>query len=246
MAGLASVAASQIVTDALTEIRVARAGDSIAPEIQTFVLTKLQRLFDRWNANPRAPYAVAYPTFTPTASLNPQTIGPSSAVYNTAIRPLDLDGINLLFTGSTPTVRQPLTKRDRAWWMGQSLQGLTATFSTDFYYEPTFPNGSLYLWPVPTGSYAIELIAPVLFASLALTDAFYLPPGYRDAITLVLAVEIAPGLGQTAHPDTKEAAKSAMAVIFGRNDRVPNAVTRDGGMPGGQGGGYNYRTGEVG
>jgi hypothetical protein len=57
--GLASVVVSDLITDAFTEIRAARAGDVLAPEQMAWGLGKLNRLLDRWNANPRASYRMA-------------------------------------------------------------------------------------------------------------------------------------------------------------------------------------------
>ena len=69
---------------ALIDIGIARAGDTLAPSLQDFALTKLDLLLDAWNVN------------------------------------------------------------------NERVPTLTGTIPTDLYYEPDWPNGSCFLWPVPT------------------------------------------------------------------------------------------------
>jgi hypothetical protein len=241
--GLASVVVSDLITDAFTEIRAARAGDVLAPEQMAWGLGKLNRLLDRWNANPRASYRGGFASYTLTASHQPHTIGPSAADFTVTARPKAILGANLILTNVSPVVRVPITLRDSEWWLAQSLQGLASSMPTDLYYDAGWPNGSLNLWPVPSTAYDLELLTDGLFDVLALTDAFWMPFGYRDAVTLTLAEEIAPGMGQRVDSSTAASAREARALIFGGNDDMPRIVTRDAGMPGGGGGGFDFRTG---
>lgn len=244
------VTAAQLVTDALTELRVARAGDVIAPESLMAGLGKLNRLIDRYNAHPRAKFTIGFASYVPTLNVNLQTIGPEAgATWTLAVpRPHAIKGANVIINTSTPNVRVPLAMRDATWWRQQRVQALATAFPTDCYYEPTFPNGSVYLWPAPTTAYPIELETDTPFAQLTATDTIYLPPGYRDAMTLRLAADSARSFGQTPSRDLVADAARGEGIIFGLNDRVPNARTRDGGMPGAREAGkgrFNFYTGFV-
>lgn len=244
--GLASVSASVICSDAMKEIRAARSGDVINPDDLDDVMGKLNRLFDRWNANPRAKFTVGFSSFTPTPNHQPHTLGPNAADWAVTQRPVSIKGANLILTTSTPAIRIPLTIRDVNWWRTKSVQGVATPIPTDLYYAPDWPNGAVNLWPVPTSTYPIELQLDGLFGILTATDTVWLPFGYRDAVTLTLAEEIAPMFGQTASQSTRDSAREARALIFGNNDSVPNLVTRDAGQPGGRPGGFNFMTGKVG
>jgi hypothetical protein len=244
--GLASVAAGVIVADALTEIRVARAGDVINPNAMAFGIGKLNRLFDRWNADPRARFTGGLTSFTPIPNHQPHTLGPNGADWAVTQRPVSIKGANLILNTSTPAVRIPLRIRDLNWWRQQSVQGIATTMPTDLYFEPNWPNGSVYLWPVPTSTYPIELQLDGLFGVMTETDTFWLPFGYRDAITLTLAEELAPGNGQTVAASTKASAQAARDLIFANNDEAPYISTADSGIPSNGGGGartsFNYRS----
>lgn len=251
--GTGVVPVSQVCSDALTEIRIARAGDVIPAESMTFAFNKFLRLLDLWNADQRAPYAVGFPIFTPTPNLQPHTLGPTGT-WTLAQAPIEIKAANLIINtsaGGVP-VRMPIRIRDAAWWADQRVRGITSAFALDLYYsrggpsEAQWPNGSVYLWPVITSTYQIELQLDGLFPSLLLTSAFYMPYGYRDAITLALAVSCCPGFGQTASKDLKDAAMEAKALVFGRNNLSPNLVTQDAGMPSSSHRSrYNYLTGFV-
>jgi hypothetical protein len=245
--GLGSVSVTDLLTDALVEIRAARAGDTVAAEILAFALGKLNRLFDRWNANPEAKYRMGFASYTLTPNHQPHTIGPSAADFTVTQRPARIEAASLVLTSVTPNVRIPLdVHHEAAWWDAVSVQGLSSSIPFDLYYDTDWPNGSIYLWPEPSTAYDLEILTAGLFNVLVATDTLWLPFGYRDAVTLTLAEELAPGTGQQVSPGTASSAMAARELIFGRNAVIPNACTRDGGMPGGgYSGGFDFRTGMI-
>jgi hypothetical protein len=110
------------------------------------------------------------------------------------------------------------------------------------FYEPGWPNGRIWFWPLNSTTQSIELLSRIVLANLALATTFTLPPGYRAATVLTLAEDLAPAFQVAVSPMTVEKARQARARIFGNNDVTPRLVTADAGMPGG-GGGWDYRTG---
>lgn len=242
--GLNSVLAQVVITDALKELRVVRSGDSVEPDLLDDGLGKLNRLLDRWNANPRARYAVGFSSYTLTTNHQPHTIGPNSADFTVAMRPVRIKGANLILTSVSPAVRVPLNIRDDAWWLGLPVPTIATPFPTDLYYSPGWPNGEINLYPVPTQANDLELLTDSLFGSVTLQDTFWMPYGYRDAITLTLAEEMADMCGQTASRRLTLSAEDARSVIFGNNDDNPRIDTCDSGL--GRGGAaaatWDYRS----
>lgn len=233
-----------VITDAFVEIRVARAGDVLAPEMFDQGQRVANRLLDLWNANRRAVYADVIADFTLTPNLSPHTIGPTGTFVVTQ-RPVRIDAAQLNLGGS-PNVFTPVTVRDDRWFRARGVPAITTSTPTDVFYNATWPNGTLYFYGVPTTAYGMRLWLRTLLS--AITDPtidFSLPPGYQQAITMTLAEALAPSNGQTASQATKDAGRLARDLVFGNNDDIPDLDTLDAGMPGVRGRGYNFRTGEI-
>jgi len=246
--GLSSVTVNQLLLEAFIEIKAGRAMDTMEPELMLWALGKLNRMFDKWNADPSTTFNVGFTSYTPTINHQPHTLGPNSADWAVTQRPDRIRGANLILNTVTPAVRIPITVRDEYWWLNQAVQGLATSIVTDLYYDPSWPNGNVNLWPIPTTTYPIELMTDALFGNLQMTDTLWLPFAYREAATLTLAELLAPGtVDAQISADLKGQARDARAVAFGNNNGARNIRTRDGGMPGGRrrGGGYLYRTGRT-
>lgn len=233
-----------ILTDALAEIGVLQVGDAIPDEQATYCLGVFNRMLDAWNAKRQAVYASQFVNYAFTPNLNPHTIGPTGT-FVVAQRPVSLDGANLILTNVTPNVRQPIIVRDEEWWKNQRVRALTSSFPTDVYYEPSFPNGTLNFWTVPTTAWGVELMTRIVLAQMLLNTTFTMPPGYQEALTLTLAEKLAGPFGTGPSAQTAKDASAARAAIFDNNRITPRLTTRDAGVPGSTAvGGFNYRTGE--
>lgn len=224
-----------LVTNAAKELNIVDASDVLDAADAVFILGKLNRILDRWNGLGIASYVVQFYTPTLTPSLQPHTIGPTGVLLF-AVRPDSIPGANR-FDGTTKT---PIRIHDEQWWLRQSTPAQTGTFVTDLYYRPSWPNGELFFWPVPSSANVIELMMRVPFAIGTLNTTFSLPPGFEDAVTLTLAEEIAEAFGATPGPQLMQGAASARAQLFSNHQkRYP--LRSDRGLI--QGGYYDFRTG---
>jgi len=237
------ITARTICEDAAREIGVVGEGNSLGAGDAQFLLGVLNRLLDNWNAERAAVYASAFNSFTLTPSLSPHTIGPTAATFTVTQRPVTLVSAALILSGGSLDVYLPMNIRDATWWADQTVPGLETSIPTDVYYQPDWPNGKLYFWPVPTVAYQVDLETRVLLSQLILTDSFDLPPGYRDAVTLTLAEQASRGFGRPVLPDLMASAAKSRARIFANNDVTPGIVTDDSGMPSSEGSYFNWRSG---
>ena len=236
-----AVTALDVVTSALQELGVTNAVDPPSAEDAALVLGKLNRILDNWNAEREAVYAETFPLFTLTPNLSPHTIGPSGT-FVTVQRPVSLDGAQLLISG----IRYPIYVRDVDWWQAQGLKTVTSTIPTNVYYDPTWPNGSLYFHLIPSAAYQVELrLRTVLATPVTLTTAFSMPPGYEDALTLTTAEQSAAALKVPLAQTTLRSAEKARARIFNNNLQIPRLATRDAGLPGGGSAYFDYRSGRT-
>lgn len=211
-----------------------------------FGLQQYNRLLDQWNAVRDAVYVESFAQHTLTAGLNPHTFGPSGATFTVTQRPVSIEAVRLVLTGQTPSTRLLIMSHDWPWYADVSVPALSTSIPTHAYYAPNWPNGSLYLWPVPDTAYPIEVWRRVLLAEIVIADignTFSLPPGYRDAIVRTLAENIALAMNVPVPASLSQKAADARAIIFANNVVIPKIQTRDSGMPNsGHGGDYNYLT----
>lgn len=224
---------ADLVKLALQEIAVLNAVEDPGGEDADTGLAKCNLILDRWNVQRKCAFAETLTPYALTPHLAPHTIGPTGT-WVVVQRPVTIEAINWI----TGTTHAPITLRDREWYLNlgtPSLEGIP----TDLYYEPSFPNGTLNFYPVPSVSDSIELMVRGLLSAVTLTTQLSLPPGYRDALMKTLAEELV-GVMHVPMPQLLPMqAKEARAVIFEANVQVPR-LTSD--FAHGRGS-FDYRTG---
>lgn len=243
-----------LCNEAAEEVNVKQAGESLSADDADVFLRLFRRLLNLWNANRNAVYATSFLSFTivpPVDPAIPITIGPTGD-WVTDLRPVSIDGAALVLTPSNPAVNTPINIRDANWWQDQSVPTLTSTIPTDLYYQPDWPDGKCFFWPVPTTAYDVQLMLRVLLdETVTLTSDFSLPQGYHQAMVLTLAemsvrpFGVPPDRVQTLASD----ASRARALIFGNNDQIPRLTTADAGMTTGGGrrrADFLWRSGQIG
>lgn len=236
------------LTTALRELGIVDVTEqSPDASLSNLALGLLNRILDDWNAERGAVYADVFaPLVNLVIGLNPHTIGVTGATWAVSgNRPVSIEGIRLTTDGGE-TFLAPLYKQDAAWWQNLAAPGTQSDYPTDFFYDPTWPNGSIYFYPEPgSSSVQAELWYRIVLAQLALPDVISLPPGYQSAITETLKEKLTelPMYKSLATQDIKDAARKARATAFGNNVPVPTLCTQDSGMATGGRGEYLWLTG---
>lgn len=218
------------VVAALRELGVLNAVDPPSPEDAAMMLGLMNRIFDDWNADEKGVYAWDFAPFTLTPNLSPHTIGPTGT-FVVDSRPSIIYGASLVLNNVTPNVNTRIGVRSRQWYLNLGVPDLATTIPTDLYYDPQWPNGDLFFWPVPTVAYGVQLLVPVLLSEVELITAISMPPGYRSALELTMAEQGAPSLKVPLSPETQRNARLARARIFDVNTGTVSLRTADAGMP---------------
>lgn len=241
---MAETAIRDFVRQALQQLGVLAVGSTpSATDLHVGVET-INRILDDWNVEPSASYNTEFESYTLTPSLQPHTIGPTGTFVVTT-RPTSIQGANLILPGNL-TIRTDITIRDDEWWLNNRVRDLTTSIPTDLWYSPDWPNGGIYLWPVPNTAYGIELESRFVLTDLTINSVITLPQGYHSALLLTLAEELSGPFKQPIPPNIVLKAAQARGRIFANNDSTPRLRTMDAGMPGGKGVGYfDYRTGRM-
>ena len=241
-----------IATDALFEIGVLGIDTPVPTAAQAQLCLRIaNRELDAWAALRRFVFAFTFVEYTLTPNHQPHLIGPgpglTAADFTVTQRPVRVEGANLVLNNVTPNVDLELTPRDRAWWNAQTVKPLATSVPTDLYYEPSWPNGALNLWPVPTFAYGLRLELWGLILQFAkITDEFSMPPAYRRAVVLTLAEKSCRSFGRPAMPDLIKDAAQARADLQTNNVSSPRIASADYGTQGSRGGRgstFNYYSG---
>lgn len=209
---------------------------------------------DVWEAMRSKVYTYNFTLFTLQAGLQPHTIGPGAgATFYQPQRPVRIESCALILNTSGTQVDLPMNIRDKDWWALNQVKQIQTNVPTDLYYDPAWPNGNMFFWPVPNAGSQIRVQTWGVVSQFALiTDPIggpggpnTLPPAYRAAMMLTLAETLLPGSNKTAHPVLAESAKQARAAIGLNNNKPPRIMTADSGMPthSGKRGDWNWATG---
>jgi len=230
--GSTSFTANDVIKQAMLEIGAIDPNETpSAGELNTG-LSKLNRLLDGWDADGRYVYSQEFTQYTLIPGLQPHTIGPASATFTVAQRPVKILNANIILNNNPQNpVRSPLYLRDDDWWSNKRAYAVAGALPTDLYYSPGWPNGALYLWIVPTVAYPLELETWTLLGQLQPADKFSLPPGYLDAVVYSLAFALCPSFQTQPSAALVALQQKAVARIFGPNTAAPLIGTRDAGMP---------------
>lgn len=215
-------------------------------------------LIDSWNAEARYVWANTFFTGLIIPNLQPHLIGPTGSLgFNQAAgilqRPVKILDANLLLDalGGPPWIAQTTTRltvrihQDKGkWWASKKAPGVASTTPSDMYYEPDWPNGSMFLWVVPQVAYPLELLLQTLLLQYQLNDTVTLPPGGLMSFVYSLAEMIAPDFDLPWTPGLEQLKRAALRRFTNLNIASPQMGTKDAGIPSGQNGGkrsdYNY------
>ena len=147
------------------------------------------------------------------------TIGPGG--YIDRARPSSIVEANIIDTTVTPNDESPLDVLDDDRWRAVSQKSLTSTRPAALYYAPTFPLGTISLWPVctvSTISLSLYLLDPISMVD-SLATWIEAPPGYRKFLRYQLALELAPEYNVTPSQVVVEMARQASGDLKRANYR---------------------------
>jgi hypothetical protein len=244
-----------LCTSALVEIGVVAPGESPAPEESQWAFTKANEVLDVWSALRRYVYSYQFLVFAFQANVNPVLMGPSpAAIWSVPQRPVRLESAALILNAGI-TVDLPINIRDKDWWALNRVKTIATNVPTDVYPDYTWPDASLYFWPVINIGSQVRLQTWGNVPQFSdITDPIggvggpgTLPPAMRTALKLTLAESLLPSANKEPNPVLAAAAMAARAAFIGNNAHPPRISTQDSGMPrsGGKKADFNWASGNA-
>lgn len=215
-----------LITACLRANGVTASGETPTGDEANDALQVGNSMLDSWNAESLFIYSSLIQEFTLTPAKNPHTIGVTANSPDftvTGQRPVRIDQANLILTDVTPNIYRPLKIVDDSWWMNNPVPSLSTQIPYYLFYNEAWPNGQIYLWPVPSTAYGIRLnMWTPLIQFPALTTAISLPPGYEEALKYNLCVRLAAEGFGILNPATAELAVESKARIQALNLQAPS------------------------
>lgn len=217
-----------VVKEAFYPLNVFQPGATIPPTLSTIALSFLNQLIDNWNAERAKIWCSVFQQFTLVPSLSPHTIGPSGATFTVVQRPESIERCSLNLNNLTPNVFVPIDLINRWQYDRLGVPSIATSIPECVYYEPDWPNGKLYFYPVPNTNFGVRFLLRTLFGMVALSDTLDMPPGYQQAMTLTLCEALADSVGRAVPAQTAALARNARARIEVNNIVVPVLDLQDG------------------
>lgn len=191
-----STTALDLIKGSLRLLRVLSPDTDLSNEEANDGLNALNQMLDSWSLESLNLYHTTREELTLTSGLNPHTIG-TGGTLNTA-RPIEIT-YAALKDGGGQIFEIGIVDADT--YDRVKIQTIQNTYPMYLYYDPDYPLGKIYLYPVPMGNTLLLHSNKALTSFAALTDAVTLPPGYLRLLRYGLAAELAPEYQTTAGAD---------------------------------------------
>lgn len=221
---------NELLIMCLRRIGVVGQGNTAQPEALIQALGAFNAFVDALGANRLMLYGETRTTWTIVSGTQSYAVGAAQAVNR--VRPVYVEQlgsvapIRYIDTAGDPDVELPLQLLNDQQWRAVSTKALTGVLPSVAFYDPTYPFGSIKLWPVPTSSTLQGVLyAPTSMAEFALSDTIALPPGYRRFLVTNVALELCPEFERTPPVGLPQLAAQAKADVERVNMRLTEMAT---------------------
>ena len=229
--------AGDIIYGALRLIGQLAEGEVPSADTAQDALAAMNMMVDSWSTERLAVYATQDQVFTWPAGQAVRTIGPTGDFVG--LRPVQLTDATYYVDPQGLSFTPALI--NEAEYNAIVLKTVTSTYPQVIYAEPSNPNATYSIYPVPTKDMVWHFISVLELAQPAtLGTELVFPPGYLRAFRYNLACELAPEFGVEPSPDVKR-----VAMVSKRNIKRINNPNDLMSMPSsimGEGGRYNIYT----
>jgi hypothetical protein len=211
--------AVDLITLALKDIGALGIGQAISAEDTADALTTLNMMMGQWQGERLSVFHLIDTGITSTGAQS-YTIGPGGN-FNIP-RPIKINAAYArLNAGSATPIDYPVRMIEaREDYARIALKALVS-FPDFAFYDPSYPLGTLYMYPVPNSSFELHIVTMDVLPQFATAATVVtLPPEYTAAIRYNLACYLAPSYQLPISGDLKALAMNAKRVVKRMNSQI--------------------------
>lgn len=211
--------AVDLITLALKDIGALGIGQSIGPDDTADALATLNMMLGQWQGERLSVYHLVDTALMSTGATS-YTVG-IGGNFN-VLRPIKINAAYARLNPSTSNpIDYPVTIIDaREDYVRIGLKSLVS-FPEFAYYDPAFPLGNLFFYPVPNSAFELHILTMEALPQFSVPAAqINLPPEYVAAIRYNLALWLAPSYQLEPMPSLVRLAGSAKRVIKRMNTQI--------------------------
>lgn len=209
--------ALDIIKGAMRDIGAIAAGEAPSGSESTDALEALNDMLEDWSNDGLLIYENAIENFTLTSGTNNYSIG-SGATFDT-VRPELIKDATIKLSAADSEI--PMKVLNIEEWSRIQLKSIQSTLPQLLFYNPTFPNGTIYLYPTPSAASVLTLYTKKPLSSFATTGTTVtLPMGYKRALRKNLAIELADEFGASISQNLMMLATQSKAWIKRKNKKI--------------------------
>lgn len=198
-----ATAADQI-NGALRLIGVLAEGEVPSAETSQDALTALNQMLDSWDTERLAVFSTIDQVFTWPATIISRTLGPTGNFVG--VRPVEIDD-STYFRDASTNVSFGIKIINQEQYDAIAVKTVRSTYPQILWYNATYPDIEIYLYPVPTRDLEFHFISVEPLTQPATLDtSLAFPPGYLRAFRYNLACELAPEFGVEPSPQVRRIA----------------------------------------
>lgn len=183
--------AGELVSAAFKSATILGEGETLSAEQLADGLARLNDIISLYNTDSLVLYASENSTFTTVANQSRYTLDASGADWTTT-RPVRINDAYITYQGIT----FPLEIINQQEYNDITLKTLANPLVRYLLYVNAYPQGVVYLWPVPSQALSITMTFDRYLSSLTSSTTIAYPPGYQKLLRLELAIELCPEYGK--------------------------------------------------
>ncbi len=213
------ITARDILNRALVKSTILGIGQTAEGDLLGEALNELNSMLYGWSTPRTGIHSLTKETLTLSSGTASYTIG-SGATFDTA-RPIRI--LNAFIRQSSVDYEIDIVDND--FYDDLALKS-TAGRPYYLYYNPTYPNGTIYLYYAPDTNYSMHITSHKPLAQYSSVNTTWaLPPEYEDPIINNLAVRLGTMFGRSPNPELVEIASNGYNDLEALHAAPPNQVS---------------------